>query len=99
MDLDSMTGAIRDTLTVRRVFGEPYERDGVTVIPVATVREGEGGGFGLIAKPVGVYVIRGDEVVWQPVLDLNRVIAGGQLVALAALLLVRLMIKRRSPAL
>jgi uncharacterized spore protein YtfJ len=27
----------RDAMTVRRVFGEPYERDGVTVIPVAAV--------------------------------------------------------------
>lgn len=114
MDLDSMTGVIRDALTVRRVFGEPYERNGVTVIPVAAVRggggggkgerehpsgdeeEGEGGGFGLVAKPVGVYVIHGDEVSWQPALDLNRVIVGGQLVALAALLLIRPLVRQRS---
>ena len=31
---------------VSSVFGEPVERDGVTVIPVATVRYGFGGGTG-----------------------------------------------------
>ena len=37
---------VRDALTVRRVFGEPYELDGVTVIPVARVSGGAGGGGG-----------------------------------------------------
>jgi uncharacterized spore protein YtfJ len=33
-------------LTVKRVFGDAYELDGVTVIPVAAVRGGGGGGGG-----------------------------------------------------
>jgi len=36
----------RDALTVRRVFGEPYELEGVTIIPVARVAGGGGGGGG-----------------------------------------------------
>ncbi len=36
----------RDAVSVRRVFGEPYECDGVTVIPVARVGGGGGGGGG-----------------------------------------------------
>ena len=32
--------------TVRAVFGEPIERDGITIIPVAKVRWGFGGGSG-----------------------------------------------------
>lgn len=36
----------RDALTVRRVFGDAYELDGVTVIPVARTRGGGGGGGG-----------------------------------------------------
>ncbi len=36
----------QDVLTVRRVFGEPIERDGVTVIPVARVLGGGGAGIG-----------------------------------------------------
>lgn len=48
------------------------------------------------AGPVGVYVIQGDALRWQPAFDLNRVIAGGQLVAVVALLTVRAVVKARS---
>lgn len=43
--LESIRGT-RDALTVRRVFGDPVEVDGVTVIPVARVAGGGGGGGG-----------------------------------------------------
>ena len=36
--------------SVKAVFGEPIERDGLTIIPVAKVRWGFGGGAG--AKPI-----------------------------------------------
>lgn len=29
----------RDVISVQRVFGDPYEKNGVTVIPAARVRE------------------------------------------------------------
>ncbi len=88
---------------MRRVYGEPYERNGVTVIPAASVqggvgggsgdepdgKTGGGGGFGIRARPVGAYVIRGEQVDWEPALDLNRVILGGQVVAVLALLVLR----------
>lgn len=38
--------ASRDALTVRRVFGDTYDLDGVTIIPVARVAGGAGGGGG-----------------------------------------------------
>jgi uncharacterized spore protein YtfJ len=38
--------AVSDTLTVRRVFGDAYERGDVSIIPVAAVRGGGGGGGG-----------------------------------------------------
>lgn len=38
--------AAREALTVRRVFGDPYEADGATVIPVARVVGGAGMGYG-----------------------------------------------------
>ena len=44
---------------------------------------GGGGGFGVRARPVGAYVIRGEQVDWEPAFDLNRVILGGQVVAAA----------------
>ncbi len=99
---------VRDTLTVRQVFGEPYERDGVLVVPVARVAgggggggggspsegSGSGGGFGLEARPVGVYVIRNGEVSWRPAVDVTRIAVGGQLVAIVALLVARSVIRR-----
>ena len=36
----------RDTFTVQRVFGEPIERDGLVLVPVAAVSGGGGAGSG-----------------------------------------------------
>ena len=46
MEPDELMAQARDALTVKRVFGEPYERDGVTLVPAAVVRGGAGGGRG-----------------------------------------------------
>ena len=46
MDPRELIESARDALSVRQVFGEPVERDGVTVIPAATVIGGGGGGAG-----------------------------------------------------
>lgn len=89
-----------DTITVRRVFADPYEKDGLTVIPAAAVmggggggsgldprgQQGEGGGFGAGARPVGAYVIRDGRVRWRPAIDVNRVITIAGLIAVAYLL-------------
>jgi len=114
MDPNEVMQQARDALTVKRVFGEPYERDGVTVIPAASIvggagggrgegatpdgggtGSGSGGGFGLIAKPAGVYVIDGDRVRWQPAVDVNRIILGGQIVAIVVLFVLRGVFRRR----
>ena len=95
-DIDQLLQGARDASTVRRVYGDPVERDGVTVVPAAAVRGGGGGGgdndnnggggFGLAARPVGAYVIRGDEVEWKPALDAQRLLlAAAGLAALALL--------------
>jgi uncharacterized spore protein YtfJ len=57
---------------------------------------GEGGGFGVVAKPAGAFVIRDGAVSWNPALDLNRVILGGQIVAVVALLVIRGIFKARA---
>ena len=44
MDPRELMKGVREALSVRQVFGEPVERDGVTVIPAATVIGGGGGG-------------------------------------------------------
>ena len=51
MQVDEVLAQARDSITVGRVFGDPIERDGVTVIPVAKVMGGAGGGSG--EGPVG----------------------------------------------
>lgn len=57
---------------------------------------GTGGGFGLSAKALGVYVVRGGDVRWIPAVDVNRIVLGGQVVLVAALLLARAVIQARS---
>jgi uncharacterized spore protein YtfJ len=46
MDPGELIKGVRDAMSVRRVFGEPVERNGITVIPAATVVGGGGGGGG-----------------------------------------------------
>jgi hypothetical protein len=43
-----------------------------------------------------VYVIKGEAVTWQPALNLNRVILGGQIVAIALLLTIRSLMRARA---
>jgi hypothetical protein len=50
MKSQDVFGAVREALSARQVFGEPVERDGVTVIPAATVIGGGGGGAGEDSK-------------------------------------------------
>jgi hypothetical protein len=42
-----------------------------------------------------MFVIRDGNAAWRPALDLNRVILGGQIVAIVALLVVRSIFRRR----
>jgi uncharacterized spore protein YtfJ len=77
-----------DAITVKRVFGEPYEKDGLTVIPAAVVgggagggsgqddkgQEGGGGGFGMGGRPAGAFVVHDGQVSWRPAVDPNRIV-------------------------
>lgn len=96
----------RESMEGRRVYAEPYESEGVTVIPAAAVRGGAGGGgdeagsggggFGLVARPAGAWIVRGDQVSWKPAVDVNRIVLGGQIVAVVALVtLGRIAVARR----
>jgi uncharacterized spore protein YtfJ len=83
-DLDALLQGHRDAINVRRVYGDPVEREGVTIVPAALVIGGTGGGgdsggdggagLGLFARPVGAWEIRDGMVRWRPVFDLNRVL-------------------------
>jgi uncharacterized spore protein YtfJ len=118
--LQAIVDQAREAVTARRVVAEPYERDGVAVVPVAVVlggvggggadavspsdaargaqgspdgqtsprrqRGGAGGGYGLVAWPVGAYVVAEGKVSWQPAVNVNLIVLGGQIVALTAVL-------------
>lgn len=129
MDAHTLLGRVSETLSVRRAFGEPIEKNGVVVIPVAFIaggggggegpipsaptpapsgpqtvsddahpdadpcvgeasKMGSGGGLGGVIIPLGVFVVKGDDVRWKPVLQ-------PMLVALPVLGLLRMLIKRR----
>jgi uncharacterized spore protein YtfJ len=113
MEVQEAIAQARDTLTVKRVYGEPYEKNGVTIIPAARVQGGAGGGsgqdpqgqgtgsgagFGVTARPVGAFVLHGDELSWRPAVDVNRIVLGGQAVLVVALLVVRAIIRSRARA-
>ncbi|MCM4084407.1 hypothetical protein [Paractinoplanes hotanensis] len=57
--------------------------------------EGSGGGFGTAARGLGVFVLRDGKVTWHPAIDVNRIVLGGQLVAITALLVVRGLLRGR----
>jgi uncharacterized spore protein YtfJ len=40
MNVDELLAGARDAISVRRVFGEPIEHDGVVLVPVARVGGG-----------------------------------------------------------
>jgi uncharacterized spore protein YtfJ len=100
MKVTEVLDAARDALTVKRVYAEPYEKDGLTVIAAAALtggagggsgtdpkgQQGEGAGFGANARPVGAYVINGGRVTWRPAIDLNRVVTMVGIIAIAYLL-------------
>lgn len=96
VNVDELIEGARDAISVKKVFGDPIEEDGVTVIPAAAVRGGGGGGgdtegnggtgFGLTASPVGAYVIKDGEVSWKPAVNPNRMILGWQIVTALGLI-------------
>jgi uncharacterized spore protein YtfJ len=110
MKVDELIARTRDSLEAKKVYAEPYEKDGITVIPAATVsggsgggtgrddkgQEGEGGGFGLTAKPTGAFVISDGKVRWEPAIDVNRLIATSGAIAIAALFVALRIVKAKA---
>ena len=102
----------KDSISVKRVYADPYEKDGVTVIPAAAVsggagggngrdnngQEGEGGGFGMSGHPAGAYVIKDGQVSWRPAVDPNRLVTMVGLVVIAYLLNRPRMVRARAAA-
>jgi uncharacterized spore protein YtfJ len=88
----------------KQVYGEPVERDGLTIIPVARVQWGfggggighgalerGGGGGGARATPAGYIEVRGCQAEYRPIHDLGGVapIVAGVVGVIAGLLIGR----------
>jgi uncharacterized spore protein YtfJ len=100
MGVAEILATAKETITVSRVFGEPHEVAGLTLVPVAVVsgggggggsqdeNGGEGGGFGMNGRPAGAYVIKDGQVSWHPAVDVTRIVTVGVagLVAIALVL-------------
>ncbi|MGC7094811.1 sporulation protein [Amycolatopsis lurida] len=97
MNIPELIGSAWNSITAKRVYGEPYEKDGVVVIPAGFVWGGGGGGdgldgqraqgagFGIVAHPTGAYEIKGGRVRWVPAIDVNLLITATAAVAVAYL--------------
>jgi hypothetical protein len=73
-----------DQLPADRAYGEPYQTpDGATVIPVA--------------KPLGVFVVRGGEASWVPAIDASRIALIGVLTGMLAAVIGTLAVLRQPP--
>jgi uncharacterized spore protein YtfJ len=112
MKLNDVLDRARDSITVGRVYGEPYEKNGITVIPAANVSggagggsghdekggEGEGGGFGMSGRPAGAYLIKDGDVTWRPAVDPNRIVLVVGAIVVAYLLSRPRMVRARARA-
>jgi uncharacterized spore protein YtfJ len=110
MKIDELIASVKNSVEAKKVYAEPYVQNGITVIAAASVsggtgggsgrdekgQEGEGGGFGIAAKPTGAFVIKGDDVRWVPAVDVNRLIATMGAVAVAAIFVAARFFKSRS---
>lgn len=106
MDFDTVMERAREAVTATRVYDQPFESDGVTVIPASRIRGGggggsdqtekpsAGGGFGVTASPAGAVVIHDGQVEWVPAVDRNLVVVAGTMVALLSLMTVRRALRR-----
>jgi hypothetical protein len=77
----------------RQVYSEPYETaDGTTIITVTRFRLISGA-----AAPVGVFVIHGGKVRWEPASDATRIVLLAEFTGLAAAVIATLAMLRRPP--
>ena len=90
MTPEEIVARIGDQLGIRRVFGEPVERDGIVVVPVAVAiggggggtgpdEQGSGAGFGGMVRGIGVYSISNGQVRFIPAIDTTALAAMGVL--------------------
>jgi uncharacterized spore protein YtfJ len=105
--LRRLVEGVRDNFTVRTVYGDPVEAEGVTVIPVAQTyfgfgagggggkRGGSGGGGGGTVRPMGFIEVTAKGARWVPITRAWQRIALRVLPPIIALLVGRTLRRRR----
>ncbi len=104
MNVQEILEKAQDTVNVKRVYGTPIEKDGLTIIPAASVSGGGGGGgrpadsgggvgYGVRARPVGAFVIKDGDVRWEPAIDATRLALRGMLIPIVGMLVARSIVK------
>jgi uncharacterized spore protein YtfJ len=104
--MQRISDAVGDRATVSTVFGEPVERDGITVIPVARARfgfgagggagpgeegSGGGGGGGALVSPVGYVEVHDGRAEFRRISSSLDLLALVAAASLAALTVKRLL--------
>ena len=102
--VERLAGVVGGSVQAQSVYGQPVEREGITVIPVARLRYGfggggketdgqQGGGGGAQVQPVGFISIRGGSAEFRsipdPTADARKVLAVFVGAGVGALLLFR----------
>ncbi len=110
VDVQQLIESARDALTVRRVFGDPIDQNGMRVIPAARIRGGGGGGggsapdgegsgsgagFGMIANPAGAFVVTDHDVTWRPAVNPERITIAAFAFAAFSIWMLRPILRRR----
>ena len=104
MNVQEIPETAQDTVNVTRVYGTPIEKDGLTIIPAASIAGGGGGGggpanagggvgYGVRARPVGAFVIKDGEVRWEPAIDATRLGLRGMLIPIVGMIVARSIVK------
>ena len=90
---------MQETFSAQIVYGDPIEKDGTLLLPAAWVDggggggsaseesgdHGDGGGFGLLARPSGSWVVTGEGPRWVSDIDLTAILLAGSLLLMSYL--------------
>ena len=87
MDVQEAIHSLVNQSSARTVYGEPISAEGKTIVPIAKLRygfgggsgkkageepgEGGGGGGGCVARPVGYIEVTGEGTRFVPIVDLQ----------------------------
>ena len=82
---------MQERFSAQIVYGNPIEKDGTVLLPAAWVAggggggsaseesgdHGDGGGFGLLARPSGSWVVTSEGAQWVPAIDPTAILLAG----------------------